>query len=126
MLVQVLFWAAVGAQQLRLPPAPPARDVPSRRLHLLDETLRVPFGEDWGGETRFFVRFGRLDVGAFARAWSELVCDRPDCPGRAVQVGGEVKLNVTPALDVGLDVGVQRNAIERSGALILPRLRMKF
>jgi len=111
---------------MALPAAPPQADQPRWRLHLLDETLRVPFGEDWGGETRFFARFGSLDIGVFARAWSETVCDRPDCAGRAVQVGAEAKVNVTPALDVGLELGAQRGSTERTGSIIMPRLRMKF
>lgn len=62
----------------------------------------------------------------FARAWSEAVCDRPDCAGRAVYTGAEAKVNVTPALDVGFDFGVHRGSTERTGSLILPRLRVKF
>jgi hypothetical protein len=115
----------VGAQDVTRAPAPQA-DRAASRLHLLDETLRIPFGEDWGGETRFFARFKYLDVGVFARAWAETVCDRPDCGGRGVQAGAEIKANLTPALDVGLDLGVQRGSTERTGSVILPRLRMKF
>jgi hypothetical protein len=65
-------------------------------------------------------------VGIFAQAWSEAVCDRPDCAGRAVQAGAEVKVNVTPAHDVGLDLGAARNSTQRTGSIILPRLRLKF
>jgi len=128
MPIAAFLGAAVFAQQLTLTPTPPPprADWAGARLHLLEETLRIPFGEDWGGETRAFARFGRLDVGVFARAWSEAVCDRPDCAGRAVQMGAEVKVNVTPALDVGLDLGVGRNATQRGGSMILPRLRLKF
>ena len=127
MPLAALFWAAVVTQQLMLAPTPPlvGPDWPGR-LHLLDESLRVPFGEDWGGETHYFVRFNRLDVGIFARAWSEAICDRPDCVGRGLHAGAEVKVNVTPALDVGLDVGGARGATQRTGSMILPRLRLKF
>lgn len=126
MLLHVLFWVAAGVQQLSLTPTLPQADRTLSRLHLLEETLRVPFGGDWGGETHVFARFKNLDVGVFARAWSESVCDRPDCAGRGVHAGAEVKVNVTPAMDVGLDVGVHRGATERTGSLILPRLRLKF
>jgi len=125
-LLHLLFWATAGAQPLTLPAAPPRADQPAWRLHLLDETLRVPFGEDWGGETRLFTRFGALDVGVFARAWAETVCDRPDCAGRAIHAGAQTNLNVTPALDVGLDFGVHRGAAERTGSMVLSRLRLKF
>lgn len=125
-LYHVLLWVAVGAQEVTRAPAPPQADQAASRLHLLDETLRIPFGEDWGGETRFFARFKYLDVGVFARAWAESVCDRPDCGGRGVQAGAEIKTNVTPSLDVGLEVGVQRGSTERTGSIIMPRLRMKF
>jgi hypothetical protein len=120
--------AVILAQQLTLPPAPPLRgaESPWARLHLLEESLHVPYGEDWGGEVHYYFRFNRLDVGAFARAWSEAICDRPDCVGRAVQAGAEVKVNVTPTLDVGLDVGGARGATQRTGSIILPRLRLKF
>ena len=120
--------AVILAQQLTLPPASPllATESPWSRLHLLEESLRVPYGDDWGGEVHYYFRFNRLDVGAFARAWSEAICDRPDCVGRAVQAGAEVKVNVTPALDVGLDVGGARGATQRTGSIILPRLRLKF
>ncbi len=128
MPIAALLGAALVAQQLTLAPAPPPirADWPGARLHLLEEVLRVPFGEDWGGEVHYFVRFNRLDVGAFVRAWSEAICDRPDCPGRAVQGGAEVKVNVTPTLDVGLDLGPARNATQRAGSMILPRMRLKF
>ncbi len=125
-LLHLLFSIPAGAQQLTLPPAAPQADRPAWRLHLLDETLRVPFAEDWGGETRLFSRFGRLDVGVFARAWAETVCDRPDCAGRAIHAGAQTNLNVTPALDVGFDFGVHRGASERTGSLVLSRVRLKF
>jgi hypothetical protein len=120
--------AVILAQQLTLPPAPPllGAESPWTKLHLLEESLRVPYGDDWGGEVHYYFRFNRLDVGAFARAWSEAICDRPDCVGRAVQAGAEVKVNVTPVLDVGLDVGGARGATQRTGSIILPRLRLKF
>jgi hypothetical protein len=41
-------------------------------------------------------------------------------------MGAEVKVNVTPALDVGLELGAGRNATQRGGSMILPRLRLKF
>ena len=128
MVVAALLGASLVAQQLTLAPTPPAPQAEwfGARLHLLNETLRVPFGEDWGGETHYFLRFNRLDVGVFAKAWAEAICDRPDCPGRAVYGGAEVKVNVTPVLDVGLDVGAARSSTQRAGSMILPRLRMKF
>jgi hypothetical protein len=128
MILAALLGAAVLVQQLTLAPTPPPprADWFGARLHLLEDSLRVPFGEDWGGDTHYFIRFNRLDVGVFARAWSEAICDRPDCPGRAVHAGAEVKVNVTPALDVGLDVGAARNSTQRTGSMILPRLRLKF
>jgi hypothetical protein len=128
MILAVLLGATLVAEQLTLPPAPPParNDWAASRLHLLDETLRVPFGEDWGGETHYFFRFNRLDVGVFARAWSDAVCDRPDCAGRAVFGGAEVKVNVTPTLDVGLDIGATRDGTQRTSSTILPHLRLKF
>ncbi len=45
----------------------PGATLAAGQLTLLNETLRVPFGEDSGGETHYFVRFNRLDVGVFAR-----------------------------------------------------------
>ncbi|HXJ18710.1 MAG TPA: hypothetical protein VMT03_00645 [Polyangia bacterium] len=123
-----LLSAAVLVQQLAMAPTPAT--VPtdwSTRLHLLEETLRVPFGEDWGGETHYFMRFNRLDVGVFGRAWSQTVCDRPDCTGRSLSAGAEVKVDVTPALDVGLNAGAVRDGTTRgTGTIILPRLRLKF
>jgi hypothetical protein len=123
------FFAAVIVQQLTLAPSPPPvrGDWPGARLHLLEESLRVPFGEDWGGELHVFRRFNRLDVGGFVRAWSQQVCDRPDCPGRSLEGGAEVRVNVTPKLDVGLDVGALRDGVSRrSESTIMPRLRLKF
>lgn len=126
MIAHVLFWVVAAAPPLAVAPRATEPEGVASRLHLLDETLRVPFGDDWGGETHLFARFGHLDLGLFARAWSEAVCDRPDCAGRAVQAGAEVKMNLTPAFDVGFDFGVQRGSTERTGSLILPRLRAKF
>src|SRR2546423_806389 len=127
MPLAALLCAAVVGQQLMLAPTPPVAEPDwLGRLHLLHESLRVPFGEDWGGETHYFLRFNRLDVGVFARAWAETICDRPDCIGRGVYGGAEVKVNVTPSLDVGLDVGGARGATQRAGSMILPRLRLKF
>jgi hypothetical protein len=128
MIRAVLLGAILVGQQLMLSPVPPPvrADSFGAKLHLLEESLRVPFGEDWGGETHYFVRFGRLDVGAFARAWSESICDRPDCPGRALHAGAEVRVNVTPRLDVGLDVGAARSGTQRTGSMMLSRLRLKF
>ena len=55
MRLTALLGTALVAQQLTLAPAPPPprADWPGARLHLLNETLRVPFGEDWYG---YFVR----------------------------------------------------------------------
>jgi hypothetical protein len=127
MPLTTLLCAAIVAQQLTLAPAPPpvGADWLGKRLHLLDESLRDPF-QDWGGETHYFVRFNRLDVGVFARAWAESICDRPDCAERGVHAGAEAKVNVTPALDVGLDVGAARGATQRTGSMTLMRLRLKF
>lgn len=128
------FWAAVVlAQQLTLAPVTLAPESPAlradrfgARLHLLEETLRVPFGEDWGGEMRYFVRYDRLSVGVFGRAWSEEVCDRADCRGRALQAGADLKISVTPTLDVGLDMSAVRSGRQRAGSMIGSRLRLKF
>lgn len=127
MICSGILFAALVSQQVMLSPAlPPAGESPWQRLHLLDETLRIPFGDDWGGETHFGFRFDRLDVGVFARAWAEGLCDRADCVNRGIHAGAEVKVNLAPSLDVGLEVGAYRGAPQRAGALILPRARLKF
>jgi hypothetical protein len=121
--------AALFAQQLSLAPTPPAprSDWPGARLHLLEESLRIPFGEDWGGEADYFLRFNRLDLGGFVRAWSQAVCDRPDCAGRSVQAGAAIRVKVAPALDVGVEVGALRDGTtQRTQPVVMPRLRLKF
>jgi hypothetical protein len=126
MFVGILVAALLSQQVTLSPPSAPIEEGPPARLHLLEETLRIPFGEDWGGETHLGFRFDRLDVGLFARAWSEAPCLRPDCADRGVHAGAEVKVNLGPALDVGLDVGAYRGSTQRTGTLILPRARLKF
>ena len=78
MICSGILFAALVSQQVMLSPAlPPAGESPWQRLHLLDETLRIPFGDDWGGETHFGFRFDRLDVGVFARAWPKVFATAP-------------------------------------------------
>jgi hypothetical protein len=123
--------AVLISQQLTLTPpvftpAPPPID-PVKRLHLLEETLRVPFGEDWGGETHIGLQLGSgIWIGTFVRAWAEAPCDRKDCPDRAVHAGAEVKVQMTPAVDLGVNAGAHRSSTQRTGSMILPRVRIKF
>ena len=120
--------AASASPDLALPESAPT--LPDRALlplHLLEETLRVPFGEDWGGET-FLYRLltPRLSLGLSMRAWSEAICDRPSCQERAIETGVELRYQVTPGLDVGVDMGVQRTGGARPVPAILPRVHLKF
>lgn len=40
--------------------------------------------------------------------------------------GNQVKVNATPTLDVGFDLGPARGSTQRIGSMILPRLRLSF
>jgi len=110
-------------------PAPGAGDAGQTALpfHLFNETLRVPFGGDWGGETFLFTDLGhRLSLGLFMRAWSEALCVTPSCDGRALEGGVELRYQVKPGVDIGVDVGAQRGGGVRSVPGVMPRVRVKF
>jgi|GEM_PF-6058643 len=112
-----------------VPRLPVAGDAAGGTLpfHLFTETLRVPFGGDWGGETFLYAPVGpRLSLGLFMRAWSEALCVSPSCEARALEAGVELRYQVKPGVDIGLDVSTQRSAGAAPTPTVLPRLRVKF
>ena len=112
-----------------LPPVPVTRGAGGDRLpfHLFSETLRVPFGADWGGETFLYAPVApRLSLGLFMRAWSEAPCVSPSCEARALEGGVELRYQVKPGVDIGLGVSTQRSAGTNPAPTVLPRLRVKF
>ena len=94
------------------------------RPHLFLETLRVPFGDDWGGETFMYTPLGRrLSLGLVLRAWNAGFCNHLTCIDRAIEAGVELRVRVKRGLDLGVGMGVQQGPAER---LVMPRLHLKF
>jgi len=120
--------AAPASPELKLPT--PGLGQPERSalpFRLFVDTLRVPFGADWGGETFLYRPINdRLSVGLFMRAWNEAICDRPSCQDRAVEGGVELRYQVKPGLDLGMGIGAQRGAGMRATPTVLPRVHLKF
>lgn len=119
---------APAAPELKL--AEPLAGLPDRSalpFHLLVDTLRVPYGEDWGGDTFLYRPLNpRLAIGLTLRAWNEAICASPSCQDRAIEAGVELRYKVKPGLDLGVGVGAQRSAGVRPAPAVLPRLRLKF
>ena len=98
-----------------------------RLPHLFIQTLRVPFGEDWGGEVFVYAPVARrLSVGVFMRAWNEATCTNPACPQRAIEGGVELRYRMKPGLELGGSIGVQRSGGARLPPAVLPRIHLKF
>jgi hypothetical protein len=95
-----------------------------RNLRLLHESLRVPFGDDWGGQIRGSLEFARrISVGAYMKSFADGVCDPHWCANRAVRAGVDVQIKVTPVFDVnvGYEAGVRGSYLYRG-----PTLRMNW
>ncbi|MES1157655.1 MAG: hypothetical protein ABUL67_01020 [Haliangium ochraceum] len=104
-----------GDDLLALPPG----------LRLLTESLRVPFGDDWGGEMRGSIEMdGRVSLGLFMKVWSEGVCDPHWCADRSIHMGADVRVRVTPRLD--LNLGYEQGKGPAAGRGPMLRARWKF
>ena len=102
------------------------RDGTTLSHHLFSESLRVPFGDDWGGETFMYTPLGRrLSLGLLMRAWNAGFCNHLTCTDRALEAGLELRYRVKPGLDLGVGIGVQR-AAGAPGPAVLPRLHLNF
>ena len=97
-----------------------------RGLHLLIETLRVPFAADWGGEMRARIAMGgRLSFGAFMKAWSEGVCvPGHSCQELSIHSGVDTRFRVTPSFDLNLGYEIGRGPATGRGPML--RLRWNF
>jgi hypothetical protein len=113
---------------LKLPaPLADEREGPRLPPHVFVETLRVPFGDDWGGETYLYTPLGhRLSFGLFMRGWNEAICDRLACAERTLESGVELRYQLRPGVDLGVGLGVQKGAGIRSAPAVLPRIHLKF
>jgi hypothetical protein len=120
--------AAPAGSALELsPPRLGEQDRSTLPFRLFVDTLRVPFGGDWGGETFLYTPINdRLSVGLFMRAWNEAICVSPSCQDRAVEAGVELRYQIKPGLDLGLGMGLQRGAGVRPAPSVLPRVHLKF
>jgi hypothetical protein len=109
------------------PPLVEQTDRPVGPPRLFIQTLRVPFGEDWGGEMFAYIPISRrLSVGLFMQAWNEAICSEPACPQRAIEGGVELRYRMKPGLDLGGSIGVQRSGDARGTPAVLPRIHLKF
>ena len=82
--------------KLRAPLAP-EQDGTLLRPHLFLETLRVPFGDDWGGETFMYTPLGRrLSLGLLMSAWNAGFCNHLTCTDRAIEGGVELRSATEP------------------------------
>jgi hypothetical protein len=128
LMLAVLTPALSDVLDLKLaPPVVGQKGPAGRPPHLFIQTIRLPFGEDWGGEMFVFSPISRrLSVGLFMRAWNEATCSEPACPQRAIEGGVELRYRMTPGLDVGGSIGVQRGGNARGMPAVLPRIHLKF
>ena len=128
-LLMVVALAPAGSSlELTLPAAQaPARDETHLPWHLFSETLRGPFGQDWGGETFLYAPVGaRLSAGLFMRSWSEATCASPSCAERAMEAGVELRYQVKPGVQLGVGLGAQRSPGARPAPSVLPRVHLRF
>ena len=128
LMLTALATASFAAPDLRLSaPLAEERDGTMLRPHLFIDTLRVPFGDDWGGETFLYTPLGhRLSLGLLMRAWNEAICDRLSCADRVIEAGVELRYQVKPGVDLGVGMGVQKGGGARSAPAVLPRIHLKF
>jgi hypothetical protein len=128
MLTALTATASSAVPELKLAaPLAEERDGAMLGHHLFLESLRVPFGDDWGGETFMSTPLGRgLSLGLLMRAWNAGFCNHLTCTDRAVEAGVELRYRVKPGLDLGVGIGMQRAAGPQPVPTVMPRLRLRF